>query len=158
MSEAISGEVGETISNSTLKRLYGYDDYSSTPSPVTLDILSRYAGYAGFRDFCDAMRKDPAFVSGFISSEAVEVSALQAGDRVEIGWNPNRLVELKYLGDNRFRVVSSSNASLQEGDEFEALAFIKGYPMYLSHIDRAGGQTPMYVAGIQDGLTRAVKL
>ncbi len=39
LAETITQEVREPISSSTLKRLWGYDDYTSTPSPVTLDIL-----------------------------------------------------------------------------------------------------------------------
>jgi len=45
---------GETISASTLKRLYGYIRPATVPRPSTLSALARYAGYAGWSDFCGA--------------------------------------------------------------------------------------------------------
>lgn len=158
LAETITQEVKEPISSSTLKRLWGYDDYASTPSPVTLDILARYAGARSFPDFCESLKKNPAFVSGFLHSEYVESASLAVGKRLEIGWNPNRLVTLEYLGDCRFRVVESINATLQEGDEFNAIAFIKGFPLYIPRIHRGDDDTPVYVAGRESGLTRVAIL
>lgn len=158
LAEAITQEVKEPISSSTLKRLWGYDDYSSTPSPVTLDILARYAGARSFPDFRERLKNNPAFVSGFLHLEYVESASLAVGKQLEIGWNPDRLVTLECLGDCRFRVVESVNASLQKGDEFEAIAFIKGCPLYIPRIHRGGEDTPVYVAGQQSGLTRVVIL
>jgi len=158
LAEAITQDLKEPISNSTLKRLWGYDKYTSTPSAVTLDILSRYAGARSFQDFCNSLKKNPAFVSGFFSAEHIECSDLKIGSRLEIGWNPNRLVTLEYVGDFRFLVIESYNASLQKGDEFEALTFIKGYPLYVSCILRNGNVLPVYVAGMQSGLTQVKRL
>ena len=62
-------------------------------------------------------------------------------------------MELEYLGSNRYRVVKNQNSKMREGDEFEASSFIQGFPMYVSHIERDGDETSMYVAGFQDGLT-----
>ena len=70
-----------------------------------------------------------------------------------MGWNPNRLVELEYLGYNRYKVISSQKSKLRENDIFESSAFIKGYPLYISGIERNGEKTSMYAAGIKDGLT-----
>ena len=158
LAEAITQEVKEPISSSTLKRLWGYDSYTSTPSPVTLDILARYTGARGFPDFCESLKKNPSFVSGFLHSEYVESTSLAVGKRLEIGWNPDRLVTLEYLGDCRFLVIESVNATLQKGDEFEAIAFIKGYPLYIPRIYRGQEDTPVYVAGQQSGLTRVALL
>lgn len=154
MSEAIVAAVNSPISGSTLKRLWGYDAYEGSPSPSTLDTLALYAGFKSFKDYCVSLRNNPDFVSGFMHSTCVEAASLAPGTLVRLAWNPDRLVEVKYLGNNLFRVESSVNASLQVGDEFENVAFIKGYPMFLPHIVRNGEQTPMYIAGIQDGLTR----
>lgn len=158
LAETITQDVREPISSSTLKRLWGYDDYSSTPSPVTLDILARYAGARNFPDFCESLKNNPAFVSGFLHTEYVESASLAVGKHLEIGWNPNRLVTLEYLGDSRFRVLESVNATLRKGDEFQAVAFIKGYPLFLPCIHRGDDQTPVYVAGQQSGLTRVAVL
>ena len=52
LSIAIKQISSETISASTLKRIFGYVKYDAEPSATTLSILSRYVGYAGWSDFC----------------------------------------------------------------------------------------------------------
>ena len=77
---------------------------------------------------------------------------MKAGDHLRIGWNPDRVVTLEYLGNDSYQVVSSVNASLLEGDRFEQDSFMLGYPLYLARIFREGEYTPAYVAGKRDGL------
>ena len=158
LSEAVSTAVKQAISSSTLKRLWGYDNYASTPRPDTLDILARYAGYMGFREFVRQLREDPVYTSGFLSPGCLEASSLMVGEQLQIGWNPNRLLKLEYLGNNRFHVLESRNATLKEGDRFEALAFFKGFPMILPSVERGEDILPMYMAGAHDGLTIVEKL
>lgn len=52
LSMAIQQSISETVSPSTLKRVFGYVKYDAEPSATTLSILSRYVGYAGWSDFC----------------------------------------------------------------------------------------------------------
>ena len=52
LSAAIRQSISETLSSSTLKRVFGYVKYDAEPSATTLSILSRYVGYAGWSDFC----------------------------------------------------------------------------------------------------------
>lgn len=54
----IASVTGESVSVSTLKRLFGYDRHSTTPRPSTLSTLSRYVGYAGWSDFCGREESD----------------------------------------------------------------------------------------------------
>ncbi|MBR4802057.1 MAG: hypothetical protein IK041_04530 [Bacteroidales bacterium] len=158
LSEEISSKSSESISASTLKRIWGYDNYKSSPSIRMLDVLAKYAGSDSFRSFCNGLKKNPAFVSGFLTTGYIESSELEKGNHIQVGWNPNRLVELEFLGDSRYKVVSNCNSKLREGDEFELSAFIQGFPMYISHILRNGEKTSMYAAGIKDGLTLVQRL
>ena len=56
LSIAIQQNISETVSSSTMKRVFGYVKYDAEPSATTLSILSRYAGYAGWSDFCRNFR------------------------------------------------------------------------------------------------------
>lgn len=49
----IADITNETVSPSTLKRLFGYDKHSTSPRPSTLSTLSRYVGYVGWSNFCE---------------------------------------------------------------------------------------------------------
>lgn len=153
LSVVIEHETGEILSSSTLKRLWGYVSSHPTPRKETLDILCRYIGYRDFKTFCEDLLTNDTFSSNFLTVEAVYCSDLKPDAEVLIGWNPNRLVKLKYLGDSIFEVVSSQNSKLLEGDRFERPYFISGHPLFLPRILRSGEYTPAYIAGNDGGLT-----
>ncbi|MBR5728954.1 MAG: hypothetical protein IKX61_01925 [Prevotella sp.] len=52
LSECIFEKFHEKISPTTLKRIWGYLSESTTPRTSTLDILSKFVGYANWKEFC----------------------------------------------------------------------------------------------------------
>lgn len=153
LSFVIERETGEGVSSSTLKRLWGYVSYSSVPRMATFDTLCRYIGKADFKTFCRELKESGAEVSSFFTSRTVEASSLKMGDRVIIGWAPNRMVRLGYLGGNNFEVITSTNSKLKAGDRFSASEFILGAPLFISSLHRLdGSDTSPYVAAKSDGL------
>lgn len=154
LSERIEKEAGELLSPSTLKRLYGYVSLSTVPRKSTLDILALYIGKKNYDSFCADLHNDPALTSTFFSARTVNSSSLKIGDLLRIGWAPDRVVTLEYLGNDSFEVASSVNASLREGDRFEQVSFMLGYPLYLTRIFREGEYTAAYVAGKKEGLNQ----
>lgn len=153
LSVVIEHQIGEMLSSSTLKRLWGYVSLNPTPRIATLDILSRYIGHKNFKAFCESLKESKAFVSTFFTSKYQTVSELTPGVIVTIGWAPNRVVNLNYLGEFQFEVLSSENSQLLPGDRFELSEIIVGYPLYISRILRNGEYTPSYVAGRQRGIS-----
>ncbi len=154
LSVVIERDINEYISASTLKRMWGYVSLKPAPRVATLDVLSRFCGYASFADFRDKMRVRPDVPSGFFSTTFISSVDLTEGERVLIGWAPNRLVTLRYLGDDNFTVEESQNSKLRVGDVFKATQFMLSYPLFIDRIDRPDGPTPSYVAGKKDGLNR----
>ena len=154
LSVVIERDINEYISASTLKRMWGYVSLKPAPRVATLDVLSRFCGYDSFSDFREKMKALPDFSSGFFSATFISSNDLNKGDRVHIGWAPNRLVTLRYLGDDNFTVVESQNSKLRVGDVFKATQFMLSYPLFIDRIDRPDGPTPSYVAGKKDGLNR----
>ena len=157
LSAAIEFALGEGLGATTLKRLWGYIPSRTTPRLSTLDILSRYAGYKDFKQFCASLHAEDS--SDFLTERTyITAAELEPGDRIRIGWAPNRLVTLAYLGDECFEVQESANAKLQAGDRIEASCFLKGWPLFVSGILRNGITTPPYIAGKAHGLTLIEKL
>ena len=153
LSFVIERETGELISASTLKRLWGYVSYSSTPRIATMDTLCRYLGHKDFKAFRQALKDSGAVVSTFFTSKTVEASSLSEGAGLLLGWAPNRLVRLRFRGGSTFEVESAENAKLRPGDRFEASEFILGAPLFISSVHRSDGtSTPPYVAAKADGL------
>lgn len=153
LSVVIEREINELLSASTLKRLWGYVTSNPVPRATTLDILSRFLGKRDFISFCNGLKNSPAYESSFFSAKFVPSSSLEKNTTITVGWNPNRVVTLRYLGDFKYRVIKSENSHLEVDDEFELASFILGYPLYIQRILRKGAYTPSYIAGASDGLT-----
>lgn len=152
LSITIEMTIGDHISSSTLKRLWGYVSLSPTPRIATLDILARYLGQRGFKEYCQKLKDTDVYASTFFSARVIDANSLNKGAHVSIGWAPNRMIELEYLGNYRFKVAISANSQLRTGDEFETAEFILGYPLLLQKIYRNGETTPPFIAGRQGGL------
>lgn len=152
LSVVIEHQIGEMVSSSTLKRLWGYVSLNPTPRIATLDVLSRYLGYKDFKQFCENLKESKTYDSNFFTAQCLIVADLEPGTNVTIGWLPNRLVTLNYMGEFSFEVVMSENSQLKVGDRFELTEIIAGYPLYISRVLRDGEYTPPFVAGRQGGI------
>ena len=152
LSVVIEHQIGELISSSTLKRLWGYVRLNPTPRVATLDVLSRFIGHRDFKAFCNYLKDSQVYASNFFTSRCQTVAELKPETVVQIGWAPNRLVKILYLGNYQFEVISSENSQLMVGDRFELSEIIVGYPLFISRILRDGAYTPSYVAGQIDGI------
>lgn len=153
LSIVIEHEIGELLSASTLKRLWGYVGDRRTPRIYTLDILSRFCGKKDFKEFCAWLVKESGVDSQFFTERYIRTADLLSGDSLTLGWEPDRLVRVLYLGKGRFRVISSANSKLKAGDEFEADGFLLNFPLYITAIYREGEVLPSYVAGRVHGLS-----
>lgn len=152
---AIESEIREHVSESTLERMWGYSTRGADAISLrTLNVLSRYVGASSWKGFCAYLKQSSPVESEEFSGDSVVSSTLVAGNRLHLGWLPDRLITVEYLGKNRFVVIESLNSSLQPGDSFECLQIQAGRPLYLDRFRRAnaGGET-RYVAGERSGLT-----
>lgn len=148
----IERRIKDLISSSTLKRLYGYVSMHTIPRKSTLDILSRYIDKRSYDEFCKEIRNSEAFNSTFFSAKTVYSGDLLPKDTVQIGWEPDRVVTLEYMGDDHFIVRESVNSKLCAGDRFSLTCFILGSPLYIPRILRNGEYTSPYIAGTTNGL------
>lgn len=149
---SLAEEMDESLSPSTLKRFWGYVGDNPEPRNSTLDSLSRYSGYLNFKAFREYLSSSGKLPSRYFQTETAASSSMSKGNRIIIGWKPDREVALEYEGSSIFKVRSSQNSSLKEGDRFEAASILKGYPLALSGIFRDGKKTDPYVAGLDGGI------
>lgn len=149
----IKQKMKANISFSTLKRIYGYVPYSSSPRIATLNVLARYIGERDFDSFCEKLKKENFNQSHFFTSENIQSCELPTGQTLEIAWAPNRYLRLMHLGNSRFRVTESRNSQIQIEDVFCASEFILGMPLFLHDLEREGLDQHMFIAGKKGGLT-----
>ena len=153
--DSVDATLREHLSESTLERLWGYSTRcAEAVSLRTLDVLARYTGVASWKDFRTCLKTSSPIESEEFAGETIMTTRLQPGSRLKLGWLPDRLITVAYLGQNRFVVEESLNSSLKPGDSFECLQLQVGRPLYLDRFRRAGATAEArYVAGERNGLT-----
>lgn len=149
----LTKQVGIQLSASTLKRLYGYVSDEHKPRITTLDILAQYLGHKDFSAFTIWLKTSNKFNSSFFDANRLASNDMEINSHVEIGWSPNRLLTLRFLGNSCFEIEKAENSKLQVGDRFITGCFIMGQPLYLPYIERNGEHTAPFVAGRNGGLT-----
>lgn len=156
LSGAIWDRTHETLSPTTLKRLWGYVEGAVQTRESTLDILSRFLGYRDLEDFMVQVNKTGG--SNLVASFHIRTDDLQPGDRVSVSWQPGRWCTFRYLGDGRFIVEKAENSKLKEGDTFCASLFILGEPLYLSDLVHGTNPPVDFVVGNRDGLDDLIRV
>ena len=146
-------QIGETISTSTLKRLWGYVNDSHTPRQHTLNLLAKYIGHEDFNQFRFWLKSSEVYNSSFFSTKQLQTKELTPGQEIEIGWSPNRYIRLRYQGESEYLITEAVQSKLQAGDRFEATTFLMGEPLFLPYILRNGNRTSPFIAGRNGGLT-----
>lgn len=149
----IKKESGEIISDSTLRRIWGYSKSVSTTRLSTLTTLARTLGYIDWDAYVVQLIRAHRAESDFISADALRESQLKPGDKIELAWLPDRRAVLAYLGESQYEVVEQVNSKLRAGDRFRALFFKKGVPLVCSDLVRDGQKLGNYVAGEANGIT-----
>lgn len=148
----IEESLKEYLSETTLQRVWLYKPGYSTVAIHTLNVLCRYCGYANWDVFRDYLRDSSNVESELFEGEAVNVASLEAGTRIRIGWRPNRVCIIEYMGQMHFKTIEASNAKLRPGDTFTCSRIQLGRELRLDNLRR--GETEMsYVAGTRNGLT-----
>lgn len=151
LANAINSESKEKISETTLKRFFGYITPASDLRTSSLSVMARFLGYSGWSTFCE-----DASESKFLADKSISTNDLQPGDCVRFEWKPDRICMAEYLGENRFLVTQAERCKLEVGDQFTATQFLLNNPLMLCELKqvRLPNATPKsYIAGFKTGLT-----
>lgn len=146
----IEGYTRETISVSTLKRMWGYVVSNCKPSKYNLNLLSRMVGYPDWSSFVGG--QEGLSSSRFFVKSKLIADALQKGELVKLTWCPGRVLTIMYKGNDTFEVVESINSKLAKGDTFTCPQFVEDQPLYLSNLSHPGIPLCNYVAGQNGGI------
>lgn len=147
--EKIFSRTHERVSASTLKRLWGYLDSDVQPRRFTLDVLSRYVGYADYDSF---LSRSGESESNLILSRRLRAADLFVGQQVRLTWLPDRVCVVRHEGEGRFVVEEAQHTKLSAGDTFVCHLVIDHEPLYLDALIHEGGAPTAYVAGRDHGV------
>ena len=149
----------EHISENTLRRLWGRISGYDTVFTRTLDVLCRYVGCEHWKTFCNSLNNNAPHESDIISDgTSIKIEDLTPGDRIRIGWLPDRICIVEYVGGRMFKAVDTKNSTLQVGDTFECSVMLKNYPLFVDNLVHGGEHCQRYSMGLNNGLTTLEKL
>lgn len=156
LSVRIKNETGYNISLSSIKRLWGYVNYSGSHSISTLNILAIYNGYEHWEGFLNKYNTEGVGdESTFLGGTVVNAAELNKGDKLVLSWEGGKSCVIECVDKAKFRVNESCNIKLQPGDVFVLSTVCKGLPFYASDIERGNLHIPAYV-GAQKGGVRSI--
>lgn len=99
------------LGRNTIRRLWGAEKSSISFRSSTLNILAQIATYNDWNDYRRvAIAENPELENGDnglennTSIEDVELS-LKIGEKLKLGWPPERYMEVQYNGDCEFKVL-----------------------------------------------------
>lgn len=149
----------EHMAENTLRRLWGSISGYDTAHRRTLDVLCRHVGFNGWSAFCDHLATEGGRESTLLErGHSVRVEELKPGDRLRIGWLPDRECIIEFRGGRTFRAIDCRNATLQSGDSFECGLLIRDFPLAVDNFLHDGKIYARYVMGRDHGLTLLEKL
>ena len=131
LAEKVEKRTKEHLSESTLMRLWGYRP-GVTTRQSTLDILSRFLGYADYVTFCQWCAENKELQSDEVLARHLYTEELKVGAQLVLTWYPDRRCVVRLLGDGVFTIVEAVNTKLSAGDTFRCDLFIEGEPLYMS--------------------------
>lgn len=155
LSGAVFDRTRETMSATTLKRLWGYIDGADQTRNSTLEILSRFLGFNDWDEFLESINRESN--SDEMLSPHIKAIELNVGDKVKVSWMPNRSCTFRYLGNEQFIVEEAEHSKLKVGDTFYCNLFILGEPLYLSHLVQRNNPPVDFVVGNKGGLCELEK-
>lgn len=152
LKEQILVRTGETVSASTLKRVWGYLSSDSEPGLHTLNILSRFLGYISWKHFLSES-SDKEHQSNPVMSRHLSVEEeLCPGDQLRLTWHPGRVCDVEYTGDSKFEVLASKNTRIQAGNTFKCSLIIENEPLYIDNLCQEGMPPVAYICGKKTGV------
>lgn len=149
---AIQEATGQTLGTTTLKRMLGFVNGPASPRPSSLDIIAQYVGYPDYNMLAKDLGED-VDISDFRVVESIDSADLEVGEQIQITYQPNRLLVLSYIGDNKYVVNESRGSKLLKGDKLIIAGFYVGFELLVSDVERGGSHLGSYQAAKQGGLT-----
>lgn len=147
----IEAKTGERLAANTIKRLVGVLPYDFTPRDTTLDIIARYLGSTSWQLLIEAVNDRISEFDG--ENPFIEVKTLKPGTEIRFGWEPDRQIRLRHLGDGECRVIEVSNSKLKVDDILSLSQLAEGYPLVAKKVTRNGISLGCYTSAKLTGIT-----
>lgn len=156
LSQVLNTSVHQSVSATTLKRVWGYirdagENYA--PGRYTLSTLARLIGFADIEDFDNRESRGGASVqSDNFFGITLNSCEIPEGMLMKVAWLPNRVIVIRHISGDDFMVERSEHSKLNAGDLLECHSFTQNAPLYVAKVKRGGEPVTTYVAGSRTGV------
>ena len=163
---------GNPLHCNTWKRVFRHltkpDGTPFEPSANTCRIIADYLGCNSWDELIKNLDETYEYImSGNANnnistilppdSTDIMIKSLKKGDIIEVNYHPNRVVLLEFIRKDWYKVVSSKNSTLEQGDTINISMFTIGYPLMVSDLVRNGVSKGKYQSA-QGHVILSVKL
>lgn len=150
---SIEKETGQKLSVNTLKRLFGVINSKVTPRRYTMDVIAQYIGYPNYELLLKDIGEE-SDISIFAPKETLEPENLEIGDQVQISYDPNRVIVMSFMGEDKFLINEvAGSKNLLKGDILRIAQMAVGHPLIVIDVIRDGRNLGKYEAARNSGLT-----
>lgn len=104
-------------------------------------------GYECWSDFCRILRREVITEDTLFNPKDFVVERMKKGETYRIGWFPRYFIDLKYLGDYKFKVISHSYNLRKRHRKGNILTIYGCGISYTPHIDELKNSKDTYVEG-----------
>jgi hypothetical protein len=147
----IQKHCNETISSTTLKRLFGIIALKNQPRSFTLDVI---ANYAGFKSWKAALEGDALVDNSYFENcNRIIVKNLIPKQVILVKYKPDRILKLCYEDNCFFSIIQSENSKLIVTDQVNILRLELGFPLVCEKVIRNGMDLGTFVGGKEGGIT-----
>ena len=151
LSEDIFIVTKSRVSSSTLKRLLGFVRGTEEARLSTLDIIAEYLSFKNWNDLI--INLNDSGNSDFFNLDVIKSDELEIGCEIELKYDPNRVLCLKYIGNYNFEIFKSENSKLKTNDLLSIYYIVKNQPLYIRKVIRENRDIGEYNAGLLGGIT-----
>lgn len=152
---AIENKTNAHLNADTLRRLWGirHDAYQSVRES-TLNIFAMYVGYESWAAYCEHLRHENKVESDLTAKKRyIRARDMKAGEEITIGWQPNRVCQLRYEGEDKWQVVRVEHShTLCTGDILCFSEIVEQQTLCATSLVRNGQTMGAVKLGIDNGV------
>jgi hypothetical protein len=152
---AVWNKCEEHLSPSAISRLWNLITIDK-PKRETLDKLSLFVGFQNWEAFRSALYGESDGEVNYSSGSLKCDEDIDVNDKVTIVWQPMNRCVARYLGHEKFVVVSSDSPMLNVGDTFECSVFVTGKPLHLKNFVHDNSCPTELVVGGKNGISASL--
>ena len=146
LSSVILEQTQNSISDSTLMRIFKLSPVECGISPKCLDMIAAFLGYLSIDNFFEEKRchaDSPR--SGLLRSRCLVSGEVPLGRCVEFWWNPDRRLRMLCVGSDSYVVTSVENSrNLHVGDKVNFAFALLNEPLKLNITERDGREVDLF--------------